>query len=217
MTMKKENIEIPEEISSRLEYKGKFSLLELYRAFVFVPRAMSKLSKNKKNQIVDEQFLERLQLAITEVNGCAACSYQHTKMALQLGMSNDEINSFLVGDTIFVKPEESKAILFAQHFADARGIPKKYAYDAIVKEYGEKEAEIILAACQVMLGGNIIGLPVSAFQSRLKGKTFKGSSILYEIGMVAAGILLLPIAIIHGFIRSLIGLPNKRFDKSSTD
>lgn len=86
------------------EFKRKFNLWELYRSLVFVPRAMLKLVRNKKSKLVDEHFVERLQLAVTEVNGCSACSYQHTKMALEQGMSNDEIVSFLSGGTDFTKP-----------------------------------------------------------------------------------------------------------------
>lgn len=34
-------------------------------------------------------------------------------------MSNEEIISFLSGGEAFILPEEAKAILFAQHFADS--------------------------------------------------------------------------------------------------
>lgn len=213
----KKKIVLPESISSRVEYKRKFSFWELYRSLVFAPRAMSKMIGNKKSNLVDKHFIERLQLAVTEVNGCAACSYQHTQMALQMGMSNEEISSFLSGGDSFIRPEEAKAIIFAQHFADSRGFPKKYAYDSIAKEYGEKEARIILSAAQMMIAGNMIGIPLSAFQSRLKGKPYKDSTLFYELGMEIAGVLCLPIAIAHGFLRGLIGFPNERFDKSLSD
>ena len=204
-------------VSQRVEFKRKFSLWELYRSLVFAPRAMSQLSKNRKSKLVDPQFVERLQLAVTEVNGCAACSYQHTQMALDQGMSNEEISSFLSGGDSFIKPEEAKAILFAQHFADSTGFPKKSAYDAIVEEYGENKAQIILSAVQVMIAGNMYGIPFSAFVSRLKGHTYKDSTLFYELGMLIVGILALPIAIINSLLRALIGLPNERFDKSPTE
>lgn len=136
-------------------------------------------------------------------------------MALRQGMSEEEISSFLSGGDQFIKAEEAKAILFAQHFADSRGYPKKYAYDSIAKDYGNKEADIMLSAVQIMLAGNIYGIPYSAFQSRLKGKPYKESSLFYELGMLAAGILLLPIAFVHGTVRGLIGLSNKRFDEAT--
>ncbi len=214
MTTKKTKIEIHESISSRIQFKRKFNFFQLYCSLVFLPRAMSKLMGNKKSKLVDLHFIERLQLSVTEVNGCAACSYQHTKMALSLGMSADEINSFLIGNDNFIKPEEAKGILFAQHFADSTGFPKKYAYDTIVKEYKSKEAKIILSACQVMIAGNMYGIPYSAFQSRIKGKPFKDSTLFYELGMLIAGIFCLPIAILQGFLRALVGLPNEKFDKS---
>ncbi len=211
------SIKTPEKISSRIEFKRKFNLCELYRAFVFFPGAISKLVENKKSKLLDKQFVERLQLAVTEVNGCAVCSYYHTKMALRQGMSNEEICSFLSGDGNFIKPEEVKAIMFAQHFADSKGIPKKYAYDTIVKEYGKTKAGIILGACQVILAGNMYGIPYSAFQSRLKGKTYKDSTLFYELGMLIAGIVCIPIALVHGLLSTLIALPNERFDKDTNE
>ncbi len=213
----KQEIILPESISSRNEYKRKFSFWEMYRSIVFIPGAMSKMIENKKSKLVDIDFIERLQLAVTEVNGCPACSYQHTKMALRQGMSNEEISSFLSGGDDFIKPEEAKAIMFAQHFADSRGYPKNYTYDSIVEEYGDKKADIILSAAQIMIAGNMYGIPFSAFQSRLKGKPFKDSSLFYELGMLIGGILCMPIAIVHGLLRRLFGFSNKRFDKSTTD
>ncbi len=210
-------VSLSESVVQREEFKRKFSLWELYRSMVYAPRAMSKLIGNKKSKLLDPHFVERLQLAVTEVNGCAACSYQHTQMALQQGMSNEEINSFLSGAGDFTKPEEAKAIMFAQHFADSRGFPKKYAYEAIVEEYGQKEAIIILSACQMMIAGNMYGIPFSAFLSRLHGKPYKGSSLFYELGMLIVGFILMPIAIINGFLMGLIGLSNKRLDKSTAD
>ena len=212
-----EEVIISELYSTREDYKRKFSLWEMYRAFTFAPRAMRKLTENNKSQLVNNDFVRRLQLAVTEVNGCAACSYQHSKMALQQGMSGEEISSFLSGGDQFIKSDEAKAIMFAQHFADSRGYPKKYAYDAIVAEYGEEEASIILSAVQVMITGNMYGIPLSAFQSRLKGKPYKDSSVFFELGMLVAGVVILPVAIVHGFLRGLIGLPNTRFDTTTAD
>lgn len=207
----------PDIANSPIGFKRKFNLLELYRTLTYVPKAASKIIDNRKNKIVDKDFLKRLELAVTEVNGCAACSYQHTKMALRQGMSNEEISSFLSGEDTFIKPDEAKAIMFAQHFADSKGFPKKYAYDALVKEYGEDQATIILSALQIILAGNMYGIPYSAFQSRLQGQAYKGSSLFYELGMLSGGIACLPIAIAHGVAKGLIKPSNIRFDKHSKD
>lgn len=205
--------EIPDSFSMNAQYKRKFSFLELYRAYVFVPRAILKLRSNKKSDLISQQFVERLQLAVTEVSGCAACSYAHTLMALKTGMTNQEISSFLSGGDQFVQNEEAKAIMFVQHFADTRGYPKKEAYDTIVAEYGAKKARIILSAAQVMIAGNMFGIPFSAYQSRKKGKPFKESTLAYEWGMLIFGVLCIPVAVVHALLRWMLGFSNFRFDK----
>lgn len=210
-------IEIPEKIGSRTEYKRKFSLWEMYRAFMIIPGAASMMISNKRKKLLNNEFIERIHLAVTEVNGCAACSYAHTYIALKQGMSNAEINSFLSGDGNFIKQEEAKAIVFAQHYADTRGFPKEEAYNSLINEYGEKKADVILAAAQIMHAGNIYGIPFSAFQSRLKGKPYKDSSLIYEFGMHVAGFIFFPLAMIDGLFRKILGLNEFRLDKSTED
>lgn len=184
----------------------------MYRAFILLPAAVAQMIHNKRKKIVSDDFVERLQLAVTEVNGCAACSYAHTYLALKQGMSSEEINSFLSGDGVFINKIEAKAIMFVQHFADSRGLPNEDAYAAIVQEYGQEKAKIILSAAQLMIVGNIYGIPYSAFQSRIKGKPYKDSSVFYELGMQIGGFLILPIALVHGLIRTILGLSNIRLN-----
>lgn len=203
----KKAIKIPETISSRSEYKRKFTLKEMYQAFILIPTIITKLKYNKKKNLISKEFIERLQLAVTQVNGCAAYSYAHTHMALKQGMSQEEIESFLEADGKHIKEEEVKAIIFAQHFADTRGFPKEDAYKIIEKQYGEKEANIILA-------GNIYGIPLSALQSRIRKKPYKNSTLKYEIGMLVIGFLILPITLIHGLIRQIFGITNLKLDKT---
>ncbi len=212
----RKDIKIPDSIGSRIEYKRKFSIWEMYRAFILIPNAAAKMIRNKRKKIVNKDFVERLQLAVTEVNGCAACSYAHTYMALKQGMSSEEINSFLSGDGTFINQDEAKAIIFAQHYADTRGFPKKDAYDSLVDEYGKLKVEIIISAIQLMHAGNIYGIPYSALISRLKGKPYKDSSLIYEIGMHIGGLILFPIALIDGFLRGIMGFSKIRFDNSTT-
>ncbi|MCB0637332.1 MAG: carboxymuconolactone decarboxylase family protein [Lewinella sp.] len=177
----------------------------MYQAFSRIPGAMASMWDNKRHQRIDPTFVEHLQLAVTEVNGCAACSYAHAHLALQQGMSQEEINGFLTGDAAFVPAAEARAILFAQHFAEARGRPSPVAYAAIVEEYGPHKAAIILAAVQFMLVGNMYGLPFSALQSRFKGKSFADSSLWYECTMLLGGVLVLPVALVHGLLRHILG------------
>jgi AhpD family alkylhydroperoxidase len=88
----KNKVVLPESISSRFEFKRKFSLGEMYRSFMYASRAVSTLKNNNKTNLMDKHFVERLQLTVTEANGCAACSYQHTQIALRQGMSNEDLS-----------------------------------------------------------------------------------------------------------------------------
>ena len=193
---------IPDPIGLQENYKRKYNFWEMYMAFSRIPGAAIKLAKNKRKQLLSNHFVERIQLAVTEVNGCAACSYAHTAMALKMGMNSEEISSLLSGNDSMVDPYEAKAILFAQHFAESRGKPLKEAYKSIEDAYGKEKAKIILAACRVMIAGNIYGLPFSAFQSRRKGKPYRNSSLFFELSILIGGILILPLALVHGLLKA---------------
>ena len=79
------------------------------------------MKKAKKKKELSPEFIERIMLGVTEVNGCEVCSYAHTKMALEQGMAAEEIQQLLAGSTDNIPVEEMPAYLFAQHYADRRG------------------------------------------------------------------------------------------------
>lgn len=208
-----DNPAIPATIRERDTYKRKPGLGDLYRAYLRIPAAAAQLIRNSRRSLVDKQFIERLQLAVTEVNSCPACSYAHTYLALKQGMSVEEIHSFLAGDGRFVKPEESRAILFAQHYAETNAFPKRAAYNALVDSYGPKTARVLLAAVQAMVAGNMYGIPYSALRSRLGGKPYRDSSWSYELAMNTAIHAFIPIALLHGGLLRLLGKPSQQFDE----
>lgn len=143
-------------------------------------------------------------LAVTEVNGCALCSYAHAKMALELGLEQEEITSFLSGSGTSVAPEEARAILFAQSYADDRGVLDQRSWEALVSEYGLQKSRVILAAARVMMTGNIIGLPWSALIDRFKRKPYTNSSLGYELIMILAPILLIPLSALHHLFNIMV-------------
>ncbi|HPY11272.1 MAG TPA: carboxymuconolactone decarboxylase family protein [Sphaerochaeta sp.] len=188
-------------------YRHRYTVGEMYRVLLAVLPSIGILKRNRKDEIVDAQFVERLMLAVTEVNGCAVCSYAHAKMALEGGFSEEEVAAFLGGSDTFVKAEEATAILFAQSYADAAGVLDEEQYARVVAEYGEEKSEVILAAIRGMMGGNVIGLPYSALQSRFKAKVrYTNSSLFYEIGMSLAPLLLIPVALLHHLVRRIVSL-----------
>jgi AhpD family alkylhydroperoxidase len=183
------------------QLKKKYTTSQLFEAFVKGYISIPRLIRNRRRTSVDSKFIERLMLATTEVNGCEVCSYAHTRMALKEGFSQDEINAFLSGSKAFVNEEEATAILYAQHVADTMGNPDPQAYQHLVKVYGVNKAEIIHAAVTVMMMGNILGIPLSAFLRRMQRRPYTNSSISYELGMLAVQPFFMIAAILVALMR----------------
>ena len=151
-------------------------------------------------------------LSVTEVNGCPFCSFAHTKMALESGMSNEEIQNMLAGVSDDVPEEEMSAVVFSQHYTETRGNPSKRSWDRVVEVYGLSEAKGILGAIRIMMFGNAAGVAWGSFVKRFKKEEAdERSGLLYEIGMVVGTIIYLPIALIHALLAKLFKIPTIKF------
>lgn len=195
-------------------YKKKYSIREFYTILVDGLRTLPYLQKSKKNGNLSEDFIKRIMLAVTEVNGCEVCSYEHTKSALEMGMSGEEIKNILTGTVDDIPVEQLKAILFSQHYAETKGAPTKDTWNEIVEVYGEETALGILGAIRMIMVGNSYGIALSAFKSRLKGTKIEQSSLSYELTMLLSLLPLLPTAIIHALITKIVKKPMITFPKS---
>jgi AhpD family alkylhydroperoxidase len=156
-----------------------YTFRELYQAFVLGHRSLStyagQVIRRRDRKLLDPQFVERLMLAVTQVNGCAVCSYAHTRIALKEGIPAEEVQAFISGDPRFVREEEAVAIAFAQHYADTKGIVDSAVYAHVLSEYGIEKTGIIVAAIQIMMIANIVGIPISALWSRILGRAEPGT------------------------------------------
>ncbi len=188
-----------------------YTIGEYYLALVKWTRSVKMLMRNRKQEVISQDFVERLMLAVTEVNGCAVCAYGHTQMALSQGFTQEEISAFLNGSGEYVKPEEMKAILFAQHYADTKGIVDEKAFQEVISAYGKEKSEVILSAIQMMMIGNIVGLPISAFQRRRKGDPDSNSTLIHEIGLPLSTLVLIIPAIFNGVIETVMHQPSLRY------
>ncbi|MGM0395719.1 MAG: carboxymuconolactone decarboxylase family protein [Bacillota bacterium] len=181
-----------------------YSMGEIYTILYTGIRTAPYMSKAKKNGELNTEFIERIMIAVTEVNGCAICSYAHTKMALEAGMSGEEIQKMLSGVVDDVPEDQIQAIMFAQHYADSRGKPTKDSWDRIVETYEKSKSMGILGAIRGIMMGNALGIPWSGFSSRIKGKPDERSSLGYEIAGIVLGSLLIPFALVHAAIASIL-------------
>ncbi len=185
-------------------YKKIYTHRQFYKSIVLAFMGVKYIKLNRKKQLISSQFQERIMLVVTEVNGCEACSYAHTKFALEEGMTSDEIEAILSGNTNVIPKNELVATFFAQHYTNNNGIVSQEAWNTLVREYGEERAFIILAFIRMMIVGNIYGMAFSAISDRFKGKHTKKTNIFYEISIILSILIYLPVGILHAFINNKI-------------
>jgi len=188
-----------------------YSIPEAYSITLNAFRTASYLRRAKAAGEMEKNFMERIMLAVTEVNGCAMCTYYHTKVALESGMSDEEIKSMLGGESESVPEHELQAVLFAQHYADTRGKPSKEAWERILGTYGETGAMGILAAIRMIMMGNVYGIAWGSFFGRFRKKADARSNLLYELGIMLCSILFVPIGLLHAGILRLLKVPVIKF------
>jgi AhpD family alkylhydroperoxidase len=155
----------------------------------------------------DQQFAERIRLAVTEVNGCELCAYGHTRFALEAGMDADEVRDLLGGITRDLPDDQLPAIAFGQHYADTRGHPHASAWQSVVEQYGEEQALCILLATRTMMWGNAMGIPLSALRARFQGRPDPSSSLGWEIRTTLGQLLVVPAAVVDGLLSELRAAP----------
>ena len=195
-----------------LRGKPLFSLFEIYGIAVRAFCSMGDLMKSRKTGLVTEALQERIMLAVTAVNQCAMCSYAHAGMALEAGLSEEEIRVFTEGDFPDLPEDEARAVLFGQHYADQRGRPSKEAWQALTDYYGEGKALGILAAARVIMLGNAVGIVLTSLRGRARKEGgVPRSCLLYEIGVLLFLIPALPVALLHGLLARLFGRRFLRF------
>lgn len=158
----------------------------------------------RRHKLLSKQFSERVMLAVTEVNDCPACSYGHTKISLEAGMSNEEIKNMLSGVHNEVPSDQLPAVMFAQHYADYRGKPTEMAWNQVVEVYGKQRAEAILANVRMIMFGNAYGIAWGSLINRFKGNPDERSNILYEMAMVLSTITFIPVAIAHVILANIV-------------
>ena len=191
--------------------KKLFSVWELYQIMTLAFRSIPLLKKAKSEGEMNKAFLERIMLAVTEVNGCAMCSYYHTKVALEEGFSAEEIRAMLGGSFADVPQEELSGVLFAQHYADQRGKPARESWERITQEYGETGSYGILAVTRMIMMGNAVGIPSGSFLLRFRGKPDPRSNVFYELLMMLAMVVYIPLAGLTALVLNLVKAPILRF------
>ena len=188
--------------------KRLYSIPQIYGIAVKAFRGAGTMARGRKSGVLDEKLQERIMLAVTAVNSCPMCSYAHTEMALKAGMSDAEIKNLMSGEFDDVPDDELRAVLFAQHYADAGSRITRDTFGEIVKAYGQEKADCILAATRAIMFGNSVGIVFSSLKSRFKGEGGdERSSIGYELAVILCLLPMLILSVLQALIMNLLHLP----------
>lgn len=134
-----------------------------------------------RSKRISDKFVERIMLATTAVNDCRYYTWGNTKMALKLGISQEEINSIYNSDFDGIPQEQRLALLFAQDFAETENQPSMEAINSLFQYYGRSKGNDIMNYIRMISMGNLAGNTVDAFESRLNGIPSEDGSFLIEL------------------------------------
>lgn len=182
-------------LTSRLYSKREFNSI--------VSKMTYSILKRKKGlKLISKEFQTKIMLAVTQVNGCQICNYYHTKQAIDSGMSNDELQSIVLGDQNNVQADEAMALLFAQHYASEKGNYSKETFGKVIQQYGIEKAYGILGVVTMISFGNAYGICLGNFKSRFtKTGKIKNSKFINELYIILSVIILFPITFINNIFK----------------
>lgn len=149
--------------------KRRYDLPTFFRHSWELLRRPRQVRRALRSGQVDRKFAERLMLAVTQVNQCRYCSYAHSRMALQAGLSADELAALLEGDLGAAPTGQRPALVFAQQFAANREQVDPADWERLQQIYGPEAAEDIVTILRVITMGNLLGNSLDAVLWRLRG------------------------------------------------
>jgi AhpD family alkylhydroperoxidase len=125
--------------------------------FRFIWQRRSMIRRTMR-ELIPATFRERLMMAVTEVNGCRHCSYLHARLALDAGVSDEELRQLLSGTIPTDIPhDELLALTYAQHWAESDARPEPQARKKLEEHYGAEMAQAIHIVLHMIRMGNLLG------------------------------------------------------------
>ena len=146
-------------LNKKLSYKKRTyrSLGEILRDTASIMGRRKTIKPLMHGKLIDDQFRERLMLAVTGVNGCRYCQYAHARMALKCGLSQSEIEALSAGALQGSPPEQLPALLYAQHWAESNAHPDPQTRQCVLEQYGEETMPVIELSLRMIRMGNLMG------------------------------------------------------------
>ena len=145
-----------------------FGLGDYLPASAAVLRHLPGLLAARRARRVAPALVHRIQLAVSTVNGCRYCSYEHAARLLESGASDREIAQVLAGMVDAFPPADAAALAFAQHYAESGGRPDPAARAHLASTYGGAASRD--HHHRLVHWGSVGGNLLDAFLSRLRGE-----------------------------------------------
>jgi hypothetical protein len=131
---------------------------------------------------INRDFIRKLMILVSEVNGCSYCSWFHTQMALFLGSIDPYVIENILSTEIGQKVSEYELVglAYAQHYAATNKNPDPEATIILHEYYGKEKAECIKTCIDIIYTFNLAGNTFDAFLSRLKGQRAQYNNFWFE-------------------------------------
>ncbi len=140
------------------------------------------IGRAMKNPDVGRDFIGKIMMVVTAINGCTYCTWFHAKQAVEGGMSQEEMQSmFDLQFEASATEHELPGLLYAQHYAETNRQPDPDMTARLNDFYGETTARDVMLMIRVIFFGNLLGNTFDAFPARLKGQKAPGSNALFEL------------------------------------
>jgi AhpD family alkylhydroperoxidase len=138
--------------------KRVFTLKVFARSVWYFVKNVRPINSSMRSKRIEEEFSERLMLAVTSVNQCRWCATFHTGTALKAGVDQEQIDMILKHFSIEkVADYEKPAMLYAIHFAESTQNPLSAKTQELIAIYGEQKAKDIEYILHIITFGNLIG------------------------------------------------------------
>lgn len=185
-----------------------FSVQESIPIMYRASRSLPLIRTFSKNKRINKAFRERIMLAISGVNGCAMCSFVHTKLALAEGISAAQIKQLLGGEFSDIPAAEAVGVVYAQSYASGKEIVDPTSFQRLVEEYGDAKAVCILQVCQIITFTTVMGITLDGIKQRLTLKKAY-NHLLAELSILLLIFTVFPLMTLYHFVVIFLSRPAK--------
>src|ERR1035441_9146457 len=126
---------------------------------------------------LDATLRERVMVAVSHVNACGGCTFEHQRWALRAGVSSEELEAIGLGDLAALDERSRAAVVYASALAEG-GFRRPIAPEitaAAEERLSVDEMSAIEAVARLMALANLSVSTAEAIAARARRRTMTGS------------------------------------------